>query len=175
MNKSILVTCIVLLILAAGYLFNDIKRAEIPEEVIHYHAGFVVFEGNKKVDFSDSKYMHILPCKVEGDDAEIQPSANSQLEKAHLHDNVGEIVHIHVNSKSTTWDDLFVNINFPIDYPKAQGYINGQKVDAFYNKNINAYDSLVVLIGENDTALVNEGVTKENIISKESQTGGCSE
>lgn len=175
MNKNIMLACIILLTLTAGYLFYDYKKAEIPEEEIHYHAGFVVFEGNKKIDFSDSKYMLVLPCKVVEDETEKKDSANSQLEKAHLHDNEGEIVHIHVNPENSTWKDLFININFPIDYSKTQGYINGQKVDSFYYKNINAFDSLVVLIGENDTALVNEGITKEYLMSKENQSGGCSE
>ena len=87
--------------------------------------------------------MFLKPCLTNG--KEDTNSENIQLEKAHLHDNVGDLVHI--EARDAFWRDLFTNIKFPMDYAKTAGYINGKK----YQISKNSYpsdDSLVVFVGE---------------------------
>lgn len=141
----------------------------IPAEKIHYHAGFVVFDQNKKLDFSDTKFMFLKPCLTNG--KEDTNSENIQLEKAHLHDNVGDLVHI--EARDAFWQDLFTNIKFPMDYAKTAGYINGEKVSDFQKIPIRPDDSLVVFVGENDEKLLDQKVTREYIETQSKKSVEC--
>ena len=111
----------VLTAIALGLLFSGIGRSI---EEVHYHAGFLVYVDGVKQDFSDTKYMHVEACDEEGHEVE----EDEQLEKAHLHDGVGDVVHVHRND--ATWKDLFTNIRY--EFPSAQevaGYVNGVRVE----------------------------------------------
>ncbi len=100
-------------------LFFVVKKAFIPQKT-HYHAGFVVFQNNKKVNFSDIKYMYLEPCTLNKNND--TNSTDIQIEKAHLHDDVGDLVHI--ERTGPIWKDLFTNMHYPIDYSKSTGFIN---------------------------------------------------
>ncbi len=87
-----------------------------PKEVehIHYHAGFIVYVDGVRQDYSDYKYMNLTPCTQE----ELKPTKEEeQIEKAHLHDGVGDVVH--VEQAGSVWGDLFKNIGvtLPADLP----------------------------------------------------------
>jgi pimeloyl-CoA synthetase len=148
----------------AGVLFG---KKIFPPEKIHYHAGFVVFQDDKKLDFSDNKFMNIKPCTKNEEEHE----EDEQLEKAHLHDNVGDV--IHVEQKNAKWKDLFTNIHFSIDYSKVTAYVNSKKVTDFENQEIHPYDSAVIFIGDNDKKYLKEAVTKKHIMEKETTSESC--
>lgn len=172
MNKTavlsiITVSLLILGILSGTKLFITVKQT--PEEKIHYHAGFSVYENNKKIDFSDTRFMYLKPCAARGN-GKIEEE-NTQLEKAHLHDNVGDVVH--VEAKDPVWIDLFTNIKFPIDYSKTTGYIDLQKVPDFQNQPIRPYQILVVFIGENNEKLIQNGVTREYIDEQLKKSAEC--
>lgn len=171
--KKIIFTILILGIMGSlGYLrLRQTPKPVLDDKKIHYHAGFVVFENGKKLDFSDTKYMFIKPCTVNGSDD--NTSGDEQIEKAHLHDNVGDVVHI--ETKDAVWSDLFTNIKFPVDYLKVTGYINGNLVLNFQEQPINPYDSLVLFIGKVDVNLLKQGVTKEYIQNKENSSTTCGE
>lgn len=137
---------------------------------IHYHSGFVVFENGKKIDFSDNKYMYIKPCSVDG--KEDTDSEDQQMEKAHLHDNIGDVVHI--ESRGAKWGDLFTNIKFEIDYSSASAYLNGLEITGIKDTAIRPYDSLAVFVGGVDKDLLTQGITKERIVLIENSGGECS-
>lgn len=155
-----------LILLVAGLAIFGKKI--FPEPKVHYHAGFVVFKDGKKLNFSDNKYMNFRPCtKDDKDVGEEDP----QLEKAHMHDNVGDVVHVEENGSK--WKDLFTNIYYPIDYSKVTAYINGQKVSDFANQPIHPYDSAVIFIGKVDTSHLKEVVTKQHIQDEEKKSESC--
>jgi hypothetical protein len=132
----------IFLILIVGFkFFNKI----VSPQKIHYHAGFIVFKDDKKINFSDYKYMYEKPCTING--KENEENENDQLEKAHLHDSVGDVVHI--ERKGATWEDFFQNIKYPLG-KNASSYINGKKIQDFQKLEINPDDSLVVFIGNNN-------------------------
>lgn len=166
-TKSALALTIATITIIAFFLW----KKQIPQAEIHYHAGIVVFENNKKLDFSDTKYMYTKPCLVGG--GEDTKNVNVQMEKAHLHDNVGDVVH--VEAQGATWQDLFTNIRYPINYSKTTGYINAQKIPNFQQTSIQPFQSLVVFIGENDPKFLSAGVTKEYIETKSKESKGCGE
>jgi len=61
---------------------------------IHYHAGFQVYVDGVKQDFSADKYMKVDPCTIAP-----KTAADVQLDKGHLHDKVGDVVHIHTTGQ----------------------------------------------------------------------------
>ena len=62
MKKYLYIAWVLVLVVVLGVTgFFVSKKVFIPKEV-HHHAGFVVFENNKKLDFSDFKYMSVKPC-----------------------------------------------------------------------------------------------------------------
>ncbi len=164
-----IVVIIVFILLGTSLIFAS-NNFFTPKKV-HYHAGFVVFQNNKKIDFSDIKYMYIEPCAI-NETNKNENSKTIQMEKAHLHENVGDLVH--VERDGATWRDLFTNISFPIDYTKTTGYINGKQIANFQSQPIQPDESLVVFIGSNDAALLSQAVTKDYMtkMAKKSTTCG---
>jgi hypothetical protein len=139
---------------------------------VHFHAGFIVVKDNKKVDFSDGIYMNFRPC-TNNDTEEVLTPALLQLEKAHLHDNIPDVVHSHI--VGAKWRDLFTNIKYSVDYTNMTAFINGKKVNDFQNKEIKPYDSLVLFIGQNNdtNSFLSQAVTKEHIQQIEKKSESC--
>lgn len=164
---------IVILIIGLYYFFNTSRKIESSSETkVHYHAGFVVFKDSKKVDYSDTKYMQIKPCLTEGQE-ERGTAEDEQIEKAHLHDNVSDVVHVEANNAK--WGDLFANVKYDLDYSKTTAFVNGQKVKNIKNYPIKAYDSLILFIGDVDEKLLSQSVTKERIENVEKTGVTCGE
>lgn len=95
-------------ILATVFLIMSILavwRTGIDTTPIHYHAGFVVYIDGNKQDYSGYQYMNITPCSEHNTHKDPE---DEQIEKAHLHDGVGEVVHVH--RSGARWKDLFVNL-----------------------------------------------------------------
>lgn len=143
MNKRILINLVsiaVLLIIGAIVYFT-IGRPQIKE--IHYHAGFQVYADGALQDFADLKYMNLKPC------GGLLVREDDQLEKAHLHDNVGNVVHVH--REGAVWGDLFKNIKWEIPAGKEfVGYLNGERKEDLLNYPILPYDSVVFFSGKID-------------------------
>ena len=158
----------VIIVGAAGWM---IKNKQQPEEKVHYHAGFMVDKGNQKIDFANPLFMSLSPC-VEEDNEEPPTAAMKQIEKAHLHDNIGDVVHI--EHRDARWQDLFTNINYDLDYGQAKAFMNGQPVTNFQKLPIKASDSLVVFIGDNDQdKFLAEAVTKSHIEEVGAKSEDC--
>lgn len=171
--KKLLLTLFVALSIVGIYYYKTSKKVETSSEPdIHYHAGFIVFNDGKNVDFSDTKYMQIKPCLIDGQEEKATPE-DEQIEKAHLHDNVGDVVH--VEAKEAKWGDLFTNIKYDLDYSKITAYINGQKVDDLKSISIKEDDSLVIFIGKVDQKLLSQALTKEYIEEKGKSSSSCSD
>jgi hypothetical protein len=137
-----LLGAVVGVVIAVAVSWED--RPDVP----HYHAGFQVYVNNELQDFSDLKYMKLSPC---GDKHEITASPEEeQLEKAHLHDLNGDVVHVHRDG--ATWRDLFVNMEYDIDETNIIMYINGRPVDGrdLLHDPITPDESVVFFVGEND-------------------------
>ena len=163
MQKKILLTIILVVILG---LILYLKY--LPKKEIHYHAGFKVYIDRKEEDFSKIKYMSVLACETE----EEEHKENEQLEKAHLHDRVGDVVH--VEAEGAKWKDLFENISYQFD--KAEeliGYVNGQKTENILDYPIKSYDSVIIFSGKVDKILLNSVVSQERIIEVEKKTETC--
>lgn len=166
---KLIIVFVVLIVVSASVLVVFHKKEAVKK--VHYHAGFVVFKDNKQVDFSDFKYMVVKPCTTDKTE-EKESNADNQIEKAHLHDLIGDVVH--VERENAKWSDLFTNLKYTIDYKNTSAYLNGKNINDFQNLVIQPYDSLVVLIGENDTKnVLTKAVSVDHIKKTEKRSENC--
>jgi hypothetical protein len=166
-TKVIALIFILIAILGLVVIF---RHKLFPVKAVHFHAGFQVYKDDKLQNFSDPKYMHQKPCTTTNTAEEPE---DEQIEKAHLHDLIGDVVHIH--RENVTWQALFNNLKYPIDTTHTIAYRNNKKIDNFLLTPIHPYDSLVLFIGKNtqiDKKLSN-AVKKAHIQQIEKQSENC--
>lgn len=141
-KKIVVFSCVSLsLIFLIGILLFVKSRVDRhnPDE-IHIHASFLVFVDDEIQNYSEPKYMHLLPCGLDN------VLEDEQIMKAHLHDNIGEVVHVH--RRGAVWRDLFTNMNIDID-ENVKAYIDGVETPRILDREIMAYNRVLFLIGEN--------------------------
>lgn len=142
----------------------------IKSEEVHYHAGFQVYVDGELVDFSADKYMKEDPCVVAGTEVK----EDEQLEKAHLHDHVGTVVH--VERTRAVWGDLFKNIRYSFDTQKPMvSYVNGEEVKDILRFPIKTYDSVVIIVGEHEDiqSYLRKSIQKTEILDAENKSEDC--
>lgn len=169
--KKLIAPLICIILLIAGVIVYNIYFHQEP--VVHYHAGFQVYVDDKLQDFSSYKYMQVRPCGDNHDHA-----SDEQMEKAHLHDGVGDVVHVH--RRNPLWGDLFKNIKFSLDERKGVvSFVNGKEVDDILTYPIKPFDSVVIFVGISSDIedKLNKRVTKEKIdtVGKRSESCGADE
>jgi hypothetical protein len=160
MKKWIIRFAVIIFVAVISFIgVKEYKALTTPQNT-HYHAGFVVFDNNKKINFSKAQYMSLSPCTLHAN--EDDSPATIQHDKAHLHDYVGDVVHI--ERTGAKWGDLFVNINYPMDYSKVTAYINGKQVQDILDQPILPYQSVVFFVGKNDVQKdLKQAVTEAHI------------
>jgi hypothetical protein len=167
MKKKFLLLILITFLIAGFWLVNkNRQRTKLP---IHYHVGFLVYIDGVLQDFSDQKYMEISACRLV---KEPQTPQELQIEKAHLHDNVGDVVHVH--QPGSTWQDLFTNINFTFPEGKPiAGYINGKQIENILSYPIKPYDSVIIIVGDSSGIDLSKYVTVEYIKEVEKKSESC--
>lgn len=97
----IVVSCLVLgALVVLGVRFITYK----PDSV-HYHANFALYIDGQREEFKSARYYtEIASCTLSN---EMVP-----VERAHMHDNVNDVVHI--EDHSVTWGQFFTNIGWTI-------------------------------------------------------------
>ncbi len=103
--------------------------------VPHYHAEFLVYKDGEKLDLNGIEHMYFAPCRVyEFGERELE-----EIDRAHLHDSVGDVVHIH--DDGVTWRVLLSNLNIEGD---LLGYNKeGELVEGMIDKEIGPYESVI--------------------------------
>lgn len=169
--KAILI--LIALAVAGYFLVNNNQEIiqDTEREEIHYHAGFQVYKDQQVVDLAKLEYMKIEPC---GDDhSENIDAEHEQLEKAHLHDNVGDVVHVH--REDATWADLFTNIDYQLPENAVAYDTNSQKINNFPSSPIKAYQSIIIFEDQaqySESSLEN-AVQREYMIEVEQTSENC--
>jgi hypothetical protein len=166
MPRVILVVVIIVAV-SLGVWFAQSKPTLEKVEHPHVHAGFHLYRENELMDFSDLVYMHLESCR----ESEAEP-VDEQVEKAHLHNGVGDVVHVH--RQQVVWGDLFINLKQSIR-TEHTGYVNGVLTEDILNYPINAYDSVVIIEGEaeNLEEKLAGAVKRERILEVEAQVENC--
>ena len=137
-KNSIIFLIIGVIIVSGGVFFY--KKLTTPQ-VIHFHAGFQVYVDGQLQDYSDQKYMSLLPCGKAYNDPKLE-----QAEKAHLHNQVGDVVHVH--RVGATWADLFYNMHVSFGNKSIVGYVNKKQVPDILHQPIHPYDRAIILVGK---------------------------
>lgn len=158
----------IMLALAVILAFSIWRSVGSEAEKIHYHAGFNVFINGDLQDFGRLKYMHDIPCTAQ----KIKVKEDPQIEKAHLHDLVSDVVHVH--REGAVWGDLFVNMNYLFP-PEAtvSGYIAGATVSGILSYPIKPDDSVIFVVGDPALVNINDYVSIERIRQIEQGSESC--
>lgn len=135
-----------------------------PEEHPHYHANFAVYLNGQREQFKDIFYYVDA-----GGTCNLQQKM-TPYERAHLHDNVNDVVH--VEDEAVTWGQFFQNIGWVVDPKlvrtpdqllladsgdKLTFMLNGKQTDKVINS----------VIGDKDRLLVDFGSTDSQTLQKE--------
>ena len=158
------VTVAVPVLIFAVYYFWFTKPA------VHYHAGFQVYVDGVRKDFSGFEYMTISPCSQNKKSGKEDP----QLEKGHLHDGNGDVVHVH--REGAVWQDLFTNLKYTFPSGKEiRAYVNGNQVDDILKQPITPYETVVIMVGKKPPLkdALAHAVTKDRIRAVEKSSEYC--
>lgn len=152
-----------------GYIYIRTKLISSPAK-LHYHAGFLVYVDGKLQDFSADKYMNLYFCSNPHPTETLQ---EIQIGKAHLHNNIGDVVHVH--RPGAVWGDLFINMHytFPVGKP-ITGYVNGHAVRNILIYPIKPYDSIIITVGKSSSIDITKIVPKSHILNVEKHSESCS-
>ncbi len=158
---------VAMVVVAGFYYWQSMTSHE--NEHVHYHAGFKVYVDNQLQDYSGYQYMNYTPCSQHD---KKKSAEEEQIEKAHLHESVGDVVHTH--RSGAVWGDLFTNIkvNFPSD-KRIAAYIDGRKVEEIMSTPIEAYTTAIILVGESDASRSGEVVPRAHIEEVEKKSELC--
>ena len=126
------------------------------DESVHYHANFAVYVNGEREAFENPLYYEEVATCAE--------AHNSPAARAHLHDEVSDVVHI--EDEAVTWGQFFENLGWSINsqaiktsenlYVDGQGgelslILNGQPADDVAGRVIQNRDKLLVSYGTGDT------------------------
>ena len=166
--KKLILPIIFVIVAIVGYFAYETYFKEPARR--HIHAGIQVYVNGTLQDFSSARYMSLKPCSEPGTKA---TQAQLQEEKAHLHDNVGDVAHSH--REGATWGDFFKNISYTFPEGNVTADVNGNTVNNILNQHINAYDSVVIFVGDikNKNDALRRRVTKAHIVDVEQKSEGC--
>lgn len=158
----------VILLFAIIYFVVTVARKK-SEEHTHFHAGFIVYVNGERQDYSGTRFMHLDVCSIPGKQDD---HMMDEKDTVHLHDNVGDVAHIH--SPNVTWGMLFENMDvaFPKNTPII-GYKDGKMVPDILNTQIRKDDSVVVVVGDEKKVDLSTYVTTQHIREVEGKSNTC--
>jgi len=153
--KFLSLTLLVIAILLLLWQININPRAQ-SGDADHYHAGFLVYIDGALQDYSNSQYMQPEVCGLK-----INENDNP-INMVHLHNNVGDVVHVHI--AGVKWRTLFSNLqqNF-VQTPQVLGYRDGKYITNILDEIIQPNDSVIIVIGNQQGIDLNRYVSQEHI------------
>lgn len=156
-------------LLVAGIYIAISSKQKGADQHTHFHAGFTVYINGEKQDYSNIRFMHLDVCSIPGKQDD---HAMDKKDTVHLHDNVGDVAHIHV--ENVTWGMLFANMNvsFPKDTP-IRGYRNGKIIQDILNEPIQKDDSIILVAGDKKKVDTSSYVTIRRIREVEGKSNTC--
>jgi hypothetical protein len=129
-----------------------IRFVTLNKKEVHYHANFAVFVDGERLAFDNfTFYEEVAACGGNGID--------SPKIRAHMHDQINHVVHVHDNG--VTWGHFFANIGFAngdnvfktndevfVEDKNTEiiFVLNGEQVDTTANRTIGDEDVLLVSV-----------------------------
>lgn len=157
-RRNIPITVLVLLGFVMGLLwFGALRYLLHQSNETHYHANFAVYIDGKREEFkSFTYYEEVAACTA--------AFANNPKGRAHMHDTVNDVIHVH--AAAVTYADFFNAIDWSLgpnfvrtgdglitnNVEKSWVFIlNGKKVDRVDSVVIGDQDKLLISYGAADT------------------------
>lgn len=145
------------------------KSSVTPTPEIHYHAGFRIYKDGKLQDFTKLEFMSIKPCAIEpGEEHE-----ETEADMLHLHDGVGDVVHIHGAGRK--WGHLFTYLK--LETPQTiTAYSGASQVTHPLDTPIQKYQSVIFFIGDepaNKAEIIATPISKQYIQEAEKRSENC--
>jgi hypothetical protein len=144
---------LILAALLGAFWLIAIRFVLLEKQEVHYHANFAVFVDGERLPFDRfTFYEEIESCGG--------PDVNNPKIRAHMHDQVNHVVHVHDNGAS--WGHFFANLSFTNgdsvfrtdsatyvedDDTQIRFLLNNNEVDTTANRAIGDEDVLLVSIG----------------------------
>lgn len=153
-------------ILSGALIILGIRFATYkPEDKVHYHANFAVYVNGEREQFKGMQYYEetaATACTLK--------HVDSPKERAHLHGNVNDAVH--VEDHLVTWSHFMQNLDWGLgdDYLKTADNIytpNDQSKLTFIlnGKTVESIDDTI--IGDKDKLLISYGDSTENDLQEQ--------
>jgi hypothetical protein len=124
---------------------------------VHYHANFVIYVDGQKQELKEPFYYEEVGAGCDPNE-KMTPH-----ERAHMHDNVNNVVHVHDNA--VTWGNFFQNIGWVIDTklledPHGKVYLADGQSKVTFMLNGKTTDNVInQVIGDQDRLLVSFGIS----------------
>lgn len=140
------------------------------QKAVHYHAAFRIYVDGTLQNFSDIQYMSVAPCTDTPDEHE-----EAEKETVHLHDLVGDVIHVH--SDGQRWRDVFTYVKLPV--PATITAYNGKTpVASPLQSPIKAYQSMTFFVGSEPPEAEKQAIfasapDKEYIVKAEQKSENC--
>lgn len=153
-------------LLLGAVLILAIRFATYNPQHTHYHANFAVYLNGQRELFKDPTYYQDVAACTAYDNL-------TPVERAHIHDNVNNVVHVH--DKAVTWGQFFENLGWYLgdDFIKTRDHLfvasGDQKLHILLNGQ--DYTGLApvsnMVIGDQDKLLVSFGDVSKSDLTKE--------
>lgn len=153
LTKRELLQFIIVFLLGAFWMVA-LRFVMLSTNEVHYHANYAVFVDGERLPFERfTFYEEIQSCGGNG--------VNSPKIRAHMHDQVSHVVHVHDNG--ATWGHFFANLGFvngdtvfktdagtfvESDEVDIRFILNGEEVQTTANRTIEDLDVLLISIGQ---------------------------
>jgi hypothetical protein len=157
-------------VLLGALLVLGVRFFTYHPEHTHYHANFTVYINGQREQFAD-------PALYEESGASCtQEEQMTPQERAHMHDNVNDVVHVH--DHAVAWGQFFLNLGWLVDAKvietqdqmlladaghKITFILNGETIDNVSNRVIGDQDKLLVDYGGSNQVAMTEyaGITNK--------------
>ncbi|MDN5275864.1 MAG: hypothetical protein JWN33_513 [Candidatus Saccharibacteria bacterium] len=188
-SKRTFVTLLIGLVLGL-ILFAAFRFFTYDPHSVHYHANFGIFINGERQVFKGIKYFEetgATSCTLD--------EAKTPAQRAHMHDNVGDTIHVH--DGAVTWNNFFENIGWNISTSSIRNdttlyvadgthqisfLLNGQKIRSLDDRIINSADDLLVSYGsatedelQKQYASINRSAEHYNTSKDPASCGGSKE
>lgn len=153
-------------IVAGLVLFGALRFITYKDNSVHYHANFALYINGVRDKFNNPGFYEEVTACAEDD-------SNNPHERAHLHDELNDVIHIH--AKAVTWGQLFNNLGYSIGNQHLETLGKVFTPDAnhklsFILNGQPASDVAELVIESRDRLLVSYGAASNQKLSNEFQS-----
>lgn len=134
-----------LLLVGCSASEDDHQGDRHDSDEVHYHAAFHIYLDGELQDFSSDEFMQGGACSV---DPNYEPDLTLPVNRIHLHDNIGEVVHVH--AEEVTWREIFLSLEIDswLEGRAMVSYRNGEVDRNVLDEVVAEHEVVIFALGE---------------------------